>query len=227
MHPFRSSVLTRANVTGPAGVRPCKAPYVFSTPSVLPRMGAVPMLMSGRKLFAQLPQWNLIYLQADLAADPNGKIQPYRNAGYARIRGVELSSKGQILPWLQLRGTYTYNNAQITDNPAIPNSVGKRVTYVPRHQAPGMLLAARTKWSASLSGRYVGHCFGTDLNTDVVTGVPGSFDPYFMISGTVAYSVTRHVSVNVNGDNLLDRNYFQSSYLAPARAVYLGLRLRL
>jgi iron complex outermembrane receptor protein len=170
---------------------------------------------------------NLIYLEADLAADPNGKIQIYQNAGHSLTRGVELSSKGQILSWLQLRGSYTHNNAQITDNPAIPNSVGKQVTYVPKHQASGMLLAARAKWSASLAGRYVGHSFGTDLNTDVVTGVPGSFDPFFTVSGTVVYAVTPHVSAFVNADNLLDRRYFQSSYLAPRRGVYLGLRIRL
>jgi len=170
---------------------------------------------------------NLIYLQADLVADPSGKIQTYRNAGRSRTRGTELAAKGRLLSWLQLRGSYTYNEALITDNPAIPASVGKQVTYVPRHQASGMLLAARAKWTASFSGRYMGHSFGTDANTDVVTGVPGSFDPYFVVSGNLSYAVTPHLTVNVNGDNLLNRRYFQSSYLAPARGAYLGLRIRL
>jgi iron complex outermembrane receptor protein len=170
---------------------------------------------------------NLIYLQADLVADPSGRTQTYFNAGRSRTRGLELAGKGQLLSWLQLRGSYTFNQSRILENLAIPDSVGKQVTYVPRHQATGLLLAARAKWTASLSGRYVGHAFGTDRNTDVVTGVPGSFDPYFVSAGTLAYAINQHVTVSVNADNLADRHYFQSSYSAPARAVYAGLRIRL
>lgn len=37
-------------------VRPWSAPTVFCSPSIVPRIGAVPMRISGRKSFAQLPQ---------------------------------------------------------------------------------------------------------------------------------------------------------------------------
>ena len=54
--PATSSVLIRPKVTGPAGVRPWSAPTVFCSPSIVPRIGAVPIRISGRKSFAQLPQ---------------------------------------------------------------------------------------------------------------------------------------------------------------------------
>lgn len=68
IRPFRSSVETRAKVTGPPpGVRPASAPNVFCSPSTLPRMGAVATSTSGTYVFAQLPQWKKTYLSGSPA----------------------------------------------------------------------------------------------------------------------------------------------------------------
>ena len=166
---------------------------------------------------------NLIYLQLDLSLDSTGKTQIYRNAGRARTRGVELSTRQQILSWLQLRETYSFTDSVITENPAIPDSVGKYVTYVPRHQTSGLLTAARGRFSGSLTARYVSRLYGTDTNSDVTTGVPSSFDPYFELSAACEFRITRNVSLAGGGENLLDRRYFQS-YLAPGRTGFAGLK---
>ena len=112
----------------------------------------------------------------------------------------------------------------ITENAAVPTSVGRYVTWVPKHQVAGLLTATRGRVSGSLTARYVTHMFGTDTNTDIVTGVPGSFDPYFELSGSAGVRITRNVSFTTGVDNLLDRQYFQSSYSASGRTVFAGLR---
>lgn len=167
---------------------------------------------------------NLIYLQKDLSLDPAGKTQIYRNAGRARTRGVELSVRQQALSWLQLRETYSFTDAVITENEAIPASVGKRVTNVPRHQAAGVLSAVRGRFSGSLTARYVSRAFGSDTNTDVTTGVPSSFDPFFEMSASGGFRVSKNLSFTAGTENLLDRRYFQS-YLAPGRTAFAGLRI--
>ena len=45
--PAVSSVPMRAKVQGPAGVRPLIVPQVRSSPSVVPRIGAVPIVAFG------------------------------------------------------------------------------------------------------------------------------------------------------------------------------------
>ena len=54
--PKLSSVDILPYVNSEAGVLPSKAPYVFSSPTIVPSMGAVLILTSGKKDFAQLPQ---------------------------------------------------------------------------------------------------------------------------------------------------------------------------
>jgi iron complex outermembrane recepter protein len=169
---------------------------------------------------------NLIYLQTDLSLDPKGKTQIYRNAGRARTRGVELAAQQRPLAWLQLRETYSFTDSVITENPAIPASVGKYVTYVPRHQAAGLLTAQRGRFSGSLTARYVARMYGTDTNTDVTTGVPSAFDPYFELATSFGFQITRNLSFTAGADNLLDRRYFQS-YWASGRTAFVGLRVRI
>jgi iron complex outermembrane receptor protein len=169
---------------------------------------------------------NLIYLQVDLVSDPTGKTQIYRNAGKARMRGTEISAKQKILSWLQLQEAYSYTHALITENTAVPASVGKRVTNVPWHQASGMLLVSRGRFSGTFSGRYVARAYGTDTNTDVTTGVPSSFDPFFEATVSVAVQVTKRFAIQGGGENLLDRRYYES-YIVPGRTVYVGLRIGL
>ena len=165
---------------------------------------------------------DLIYLQQDMS-DTSGKTRIYNNAGKARTRGVELSARQQLLSWLQLRETYSFTDSVITENPAVPASVGKYVTYVPKHQTTGLLTASRGPFSGSLTARYASRTYGSDTNSDVTTGVPSSFDPYFDLSTSLEFRINQNVSITAGGENLLDRQYYQS-YLAPGRTAFIGMR---
>jgi outer membrane receptor protein involved in Fe transport len=89
----------------------------------------------------------------------------------------------------------------------------------------GQFLAQHKRWTGSLTGRYAGATFSQDNNSDVVKGVPGAYDPYFLLGASVGYQINSHLQLFTSGENLLDRRYYLN-YLAPGRAVYGGLRLK-
>jgi iron complex outermembrane recepter protein len=168
----------------------------------------------------------LIYSQTDYQIDPTGNYFLKMNAGQGRTRGVEAVVRAQILSWLMFRGSYTYTDALITENPAEPDTVGKRVPNIPVQMGSGQMIARRGKWTGSLTGRYAGATFETDNNIDTTKGVPGAFDPFFLLNANLGYQATRQLQIIATADNLLDRQYYQY-YLAPGRTVYLGFRFRL
>lgn len=166
---------------------------------------------------------DLIYRTTDFAADPTGGIRRLTNAGQSRTRGLEVAAQQRALPWLMLRQTYTYTDAVITENPSLPDTVGRRLPYVPKHTLTYLATAAKARWSATWTGRYTGAVFSSDTNTDVVTGVPGSYNPFFEMDISASYRVTRQLSFIANADNLLDRRYYLY-FLTPGRTVFAGLR---
>jgi iron complex outermembrane receptor protein len=169
---------------------------------------------------------DLIYRQTDLVADPAGNIRVNVNAGGGRTRGIETALRQQLFTGLQFRASYTFIDAKITKNSASPVTVGKRVTFVPEHMASGQLLYLRGKWTGSLTGRYTGAVFSTDTNLDVRKGVPGAYDPFFVMDSTIGYTVDSRTQVFVSGENLLNRRYF-NFYLSQGRMIYAGLKIRI
>ncbi len=168
----------------------------------------------------------LIYRSTDLQIDPSGKTRVFRNAGKSRTRGVEISVQQNALSWLQLKQTYTWNDAIIVRNDSAPLTVGKQAPYVPRHMASLVAIASRKQWTGSLTGRYVGKLFSSDTNSDSVKGVPGAYDPYFELGGSVSYTFEGRLTLTCSADNLLDRRYYQY-YRTPGRTVTAGLRFRI
>jgi len=169
---------------------------------------------------------NLIYRSTDLERDPSGQTRIFLNAGKSRTRGAEIAVQQRALSWLQLRESYTWNDARIIRNDSAPLTVGKRVPYVPRHIASFFAIASHKQWTGSLTGRYVGKIFSNDTNTDIVKGVPGAYDQYFELGGSLGYEFERHITVVLSADNLLDRRYYEY-YRTPGRTVSAGLRFRL
>ena len=61
---------------------------------------------------------DLIYRSTDLMVDPSGKTRMFSNAGKSRTRGVEITVLQNAISWLQLRQSYTWNDARIMRNDA-------------------------------------------------------------------------------------------------------------
>ena len=168
---------------------------------------------------------SLIYRVADLAVDPSGNYLINVNAGSGRTRGVEFSLQQRILPWLTLRPSYTYTQAVVTANPDDPSTVDKYIPNIPKHMLSGELLAVRNKWTGAITARYSGATFETDQNLDTIHGVPGSYDPFFLLGASFTYRIHRHFELTGAGTNLLDRTYYQY-YQTPGRQSYAGVRFK-
>jgi iron complex outermembrane recepter protein len=169
---------------------------------------------------------DLIYRKTDLAVDPSGRYRVLVNAGQGTTDGVEIAAVHRLSATLLARGSYTFTNAIISRNAALPETEGKRVPNIPEHMASIALFYARDRWSGSANGRYVSGTFGLDTNLDTTKGVPGSYSPFFVAGASVAFRAVKQVELFASLDNIFDRQYYVF-YLNPGRTVSAGARLRL
>jgi iron complex outermembrane receptor protein len=156
---------------------------------------------------------NLIYLQ-----QVSSTLSLRINAGKARIRGIELGAASRLSSWLELDANYAYIDSIILENLADPGSVGKRLTDSPKNIAGIALTAQQGAWSGSLSARYVSHSFFTAHNTDVVEGVPGSYDAHTVVNAKLGYEFAKGVNGALAINNLLNVEAY-SYFLLPSRNV--------
>jgi iron complex outermembrane receptor protein len=145
--------------------------------------------------------------------------------GRALARGAELALTWRPTAWLTARPTYTYTHARIVENAAAPATVGKQVTFVPRHIAAGTLTAVVKRIAVTATARYQSEVFATDTNTDVVRNVPGAYDLFAEVDAAATYTLTPRVSLNASIENLLDRRYYLF-YRNAGRLASASLRVR-
>lgn len=169
---------------------------------------------------------DLIYRKTDFAADPNGLIRPLVNAGEGRTTGAEASLRQRITSWLQFRTSYTYTKALITRNPAVVETEGKFIPFIPEHMFNASMLGSWKRWTGSASFRYTGNVFSSDTNNDTTKGVAGAYGAYAVGDASIGYQLQRNVQVFASAENLLDRQHYLF-YLNPGRTVNVGLRIRL
>lgn len=167
---------------------------------------------------------DLIYRKNDLAVDPTGRTRVLVNAGEGVTNGIEFSSQVRPNPWIQIQAQYSYTQAVIARNPAVPETEGKRVPFVPAHMAGVAGLVARGAWTASLSGRYVSDMYGLDTNGDTVKGVMGSYSATASIDASIGYRLRRSVELFAMMENGTNRRDFVF-YLTPGRTVNVGIRV--
>jgi iron complex outermembrane receptor protein len=155
---------------------------------------------------------DMIYSQQTAVANTKLKI----NAGKARIRGIELAAASRLTNWLNLDANYAYIDSEMLENAADPGSVGKQLTDTPKNIAGISLNAQQGAWSGLLSVRYVSHIFWNAQNTDVVEGVPGSYDAYTVVNAKLGYEFAKGVQGSVAINNLLNKTAY-SYFLLPSR----------
>lgn len=151
------------------------------------------------------------------------------NAGEARVDGVEFEL-AQPLPDERLRllasATHLFRY-DLVRNDAVPASVGRRLTDVPRVLYAVALEGRSGVWSGSLAWRHAGHAFGSgdDLNLGTVQGVFGAWDRHDVVGLKLARDLGGGAVLSVAVDNVLDARYFQF-YRQPGRSVYFELTAR-
>ncbi|MDO8261627.1 MAG: TonB-dependent receptor [Gallionella sp.] len=163
---------------------------------------------------------NLIYVKQILPDPlPPALKQSVRiNAAKAKVQGIELGATTKLVSWLDLDANYAYIDSKMLENAADPLSVGKRLTDSPRNIAGIGLTAQQGAWSGALNARYVSHIYWTAQNTDVVEGVPGSYDAHTMVNAKLGYGFSKDVKGAVAVNNLLNKKAY-SYFLLPGRNV--------
>jgi len=144
------------------------------------------------------------------------------NAGEARVRGIELTARTRLTSWLELDANYAWIDSEMLENDVDPSSVGKRLTNSPEHIAGIALTARRGPWTGTLDARYTSHVYFTSANTDVVEGVPGSYDAYTMVNAKASYAFNKTVTASLAINNLLDEEAY-SFFLLPGRSAVAEL----
>ncbi|MBI3373101.1 MAG: TonB-dependent receptor [Betaproteobacteria bacterium] len=151
------------------------------------------------------------------------------NSGEADIDGIEAS----VLWPTGVRGLAAFGSLthqlryQITRNDAVPASVGKLLTDVPRSVFSIGVQLDRQAWYGFAVYRHVGHVFGSgdDQNLNTTEAVYGSYDRYGIVSAKLGYRYDRHLSLSLAVDNLSNRQYFVFNK-QPGRTVFGELAYR-
>jgi iron complex outermembrane recepter protein len=163
---------------------------------------------------------DMIYRKSLSATD-----QQWINAGGARTKGF-VGEIEQKIYWFRLFANMTYlTESKITSNDAAPVSVGKKITYLPDELYNAGAEFTYGPFKAGLTGSYVGKMYRNDDNSDVVSGVYGSQDAYFLLNAKISYRIFRNATVSFAVDNILDNRYY-AYYCAPGRSWFGELTIK-
>lgn len=133
-----------------------------------------------------------------------------QNIDRVRTNGVELAiDKRNLLPRLDVSGSFTLADPETVSNPLLPASEGKQIPQVPRRKAT-MVVTWRPSERLSLTGaaRYASRMFGTIDNSDIVGHTYQGFEGYFVADARAVYRFSPHWSIAAGVENLTDKRYF-------------------
>lgn len=153
--------------------------------------------------------------------------------GEARSQGVEADANVRLGDQLTLTGVYAYTDTEITRDTR-PGFVGSALSNIPRHSA-----AIHAHWQSAPSRAgttapgtigvgggfvYVGARAGDDVNSGF--RLPGYVTAHLNLS----YQATERLSVHLDGENLFDAYYLESSYsnvwITPGAPRTITLRVK-
>ncbi|MDB5413580.1 MAG: TonB-dependent siderophore receptor [Rubritepida sp.] len=125
--------------------------------------------------------------------------------GEQRVRGVEISASGSLLPNWNLIAGYTYLNSETTKS-RNPLEVGREMQNTPRHTAT-IWTTYDLPYGVTIGGgaSYVDSRFGNTLET---VRVPS----YTRYDATISWAVTEGLTARLNGLNLTDRRFYEGVY---------------
>jgi len=147
------------------------------------------------------------------------------NAGGAQTKGI-VGEVEQKIYWFRMFANATWlTESKITSNSASPESVGKKITYMPDEIYNGGVEFTYGPFRALLSGMYVSKRYTEEDNSDTVNHVYGAYDPYFLLNAKISYKILKQATVSFAVDNILDNRYF-SYYRCPGRSWFAELTMK-
>ncbi|WP_231731847.1 TonB-dependent siderophore receptor [Sphingomonas sp. CCH5-D11] len=170
----------------------------------------------------------------------------YLQVGKVRARGVEAEATGEILPGWRVNGGYTYTKTEYLEDtqpqyeglsltPIIPKHMIKAFTNytVPGGALMGASVGGSVTWFSETSGG------NPSIRVPVTAATPNGLSisslvrqpSYAVVDLRAGYRISPQVSVSVNVNNLLDKNYYarisstgRGNYYGSPRTVFATLR---
>ncbi|WLI90489.1 TonB-dependent receptor [Massilia sp. R2A-15] len=138
-------------------------------------------------------------------------VNTVQNIGRIRTNGLELAYQADdvLVSGLSLSSSVTYADSIITENRALPASVGKRQPRVPAWRA-NLLATYHTgqHWTTSFGARYSGRQYSALDNSDVHGDTYMGVSDYLVTDVRVRYRMNRNWSASVGIDNLGNAKYW-------------------
>src|SRR5437899_3271828 len=166
----------------------------------------------------------LTYFHNDLskAIGSNGLFQTL-NLGAAETQGLEAELRAQPIPNLIFTASYTYLEAEKTDDSDISQPTGSRLPRRPRNE---VYVSASYLWWKKL--RTVVEAKFVNAREELNFGAPNfDIEDYSFVNIAAEYEVTPHFSVFGRIDNLTNEHYSEVfGFPALGRAAYGGVKVR-
>jgi vitamin B12 transporter len=152
----------------------------------------------------------------------NGQFRTL-NLGAAETQGVETELRATPIPDLDLRASYTYLEAEKTDNANIAQPQGSRLPRRPRNE---VYLSVSYLWckklQTTLEAKWV------NAREELNFGGPNfDIEDYNFVNLAAEYEITPHLSIFGRVDNLTGERYSEVfGFPALGMAAYGGMKLR-
>ncbi len=167
---------------------------------------------------------DLTYFHNDLSnvIGFNGLFQTL-NLGAAETQGLEAALRAEPIPNLALMGSYTYLDAEKTDNSDISQPKGSRL---PRRPSNEVYFSASYLSFKKL--RTVVEAKFVNAREELNFGLPNfDIEDYSFVNIAAEYDVTPHFSIFGRVDNLTNEHYSEVfGFPALGRVAYGGVKLR-
>jgi vitamin B12 transporter len=189
------------------------APYSVPNPGLKPERvrafeaGIRQDFLRGKYVFNATYFNNLFHDQINYeTVDPTTFVGEYFNVNEAFAQGAEVELQAKLRSRLLLSTAYTYTSTEILDDPAPIDSLynpGQPLLRRPKHSATTLLSYLGGRWSANLSGSFVGRRPDDDFDGFNINHAAG----YVRADLGGWYAINHRVTAYANIENALDRSY--------------------
>lgn len=160
---------------------------------------------------------NLIYVYTA----PDGNYYT-TNAGASHIHGIELEARQKLVGTLEFFANQTVQNSKITENAAVPSSVGKQNTNTPKRMFNIGIDGDYEDYFGSFTVTHVSKTYRTSNNADYAQDVMGANDPYTTANAKIGWHITDVYTATASVSNIFDKKYYEY-YAMPGRTYFAGL----
>lgn len=176
--------------------------------------------------FYNIEMFDMIYQTGDGTSTPRMR----KNAGRARINGIEYALEIPIYCALAFSANYTLTNTQFLTNTQSdstkPSTKGNALPAIPKHSANFSLsYAPKYGFYGSLWAHYTSAFFYDDANTRL-WGSLYSYDEQFTLNAKAGYAFANGIDISAQFLNMTNNRYWDY-YIMPGASFYLQIGYKL